>query len=112
MWLVIVLASLPLQSLLDPRLSELWNDFVLTPANVLMISNGYFWLVMRTYVRSFPLSQTSLDAGPIFGICILMTLARIPVRQIAKVNLVVLSAVAPLALQYVLIAVEHGTPLK
>lgn len=110
LWFLIILTDALVRWFLPEKLSGMWMDYIVTPINAMLLSCGYFWLVMRAYVGSF--SQISIEIAPIVGICVLMALARSPVGQIAKLNLVVLCVVAPLALQYALIAVQHGTPLK
>lgn len=103
-WFVVVGVSLILTSFSSATISPLWKDYVFVPVNSLLISSGYFRLVIRLYFFSFSGYQTLIDILPIVGVCALMLLARFSPAQVAKFNIVVLFAIAPLALQYALIA--------
>jgi hypothetical protein len=107
LWFLIAVITVPVTMYSSPRLAAIWDDYVFTSVNAMAISSGYCWLVMRAYFGSFAMRQTAVDVIPIIGIWALMFLARFPVKRIVKLNVLVLCAVIPLALQYVVIAGPH-----
>lgn len=108
LWFWIAVLHLPLSLFLTDSLLSIWKNYVLISANAMLISCGYFGLALRTYLYSFPIDLNVISAIPIFGVAILMLLARFRLSEVIKINLLALCVVTPLALQYALIADHHN----
>jgi hypothetical protein len=81
------------------------------PANVILLANSYFVILMRLHFLVFRMEDVGIFVALVLvvGINLLMWLGRMPVKDIGMLNSVTLLSSLPLALQYAVIAPYHGT---